>query len=296
MSQYAIITENDLSKWSDKTGSLYHFPNKYKKILTTGTNIIYYKGKITDKKFKDSRLMDEPHYFGSGIIGGVYKDKENSKNFYAEIKNYTPFTTGIYFKKNDNTYYEHVLTSNHWRNGVRAIDASIYNEILSTANISSAIDIKSTQEDIQIKITEGSLIKHKSNDKISTYNSFTDIKEIGDRGEKIVLEYLKEILDPKENETLRWLANENETPGYDIEYINLKKEKVCIEVKSTTAKKFPYFHLTINEKNALENNQLYYIYLVSDCNSKNPKIEILDNHCIKTNLKLEAIAFKVYRL
>ena len=34
---YAIITENDVSNWSDKTGELYHHPKRYLKYIPEGT-------------------------------------------------------------------------------------------------------------------------------------------------------------------------------------------------------------------------------------------------------------------
>jgi putative restriction endonuclease len=49
--RYVIITENDISEWDDKTGIKYHFPSKYRSILTEDTKIIYYKGGVKDKSF-----------------------------------------------------------------------------------------------------------------------------------------------------------------------------------------------------------------------------------------------------
>lgn len=52
----AVIAENDLSKWADQTGVLYHFPKRYKEILIQGTEVIYYKGKLKIKAFSALRL------------------------------------------------------------------------------------------------------------------------------------------------------------------------------------------------------------------------------------------------
>jgi len=41
MALFAIIVENDESDWDDVSGDLYHYPNKYKNILTPGCKIIY---------------------------------------------------------------------------------------------------------------------------------------------------------------------------------------------------------------------------------------------------------------
>lgn len=297
MKKYAIITENDISIWNDETGARYHFPNRYKNILRPGTNIIYYKGMLKEKSFKHLRLMDEPHYFGYGRIGNVYIDYENTKNLYAEIEDYIPFEQGVYFRMEDGCNYETVLKSNYWRDGVRKIDENVFNNILSAANIKEQSDIESL-DNLKIELTEGSLIKYIDVENAKTSKIFKNIniKEIGDIGEKLVLTYLKQNLDEIEAKSLIWVANEGETPGYDIVYTNLNNQKVCIEVKSTTAKKFPYFYLTINEYNASQIADLYYIYLVSDCRSSKPKIEILSNPFMRNDFKIEPIAFKVFQL
>ena len=49
MSDFAVIVQNDESKWDDVKGDLYRFPQIYKGILTPGCKIIYYKGKMKDK-------------------------------------------------------------------------------------------------------------------------------------------------------------------------------------------------------------------------------------------------------
>lgn len=298
MKKYAVISDNETSEWDDETGARYHFPIKFKGLLTTGTKIVYYKKKanITSQ----FRLMDSQHYFGYATIGKVYVDSENPKNLYAEIEDYKQFSKGVFFKKEDGIYFENVSKSNYWRDGARKITSQIYNDILFSAGVNDEVKISATMDIPQLELTQNSIIKYKITNDENIIKNFIpnsiDIKKIGDRGEELVLEYLKNNLHVEEVKTLKWLANEGETPGYDIEYLNLNQQKVCIEVKSTTGKKFPYFHLTINEYNASQQNELYYIYLVSNCKSKNPKVEILDNPFIKDNFKLEPIVFKVYQL
>jgi len=48
---HTVITENDESEWGDETGTLYHFPKRYRKNLEPGTRLIYYKGRIKNKVF-----------------------------------------------------------------------------------------------------------------------------------------------------------------------------------------------------------------------------------------------------
>ena len=64
----AVIAENDVSQWADQTGVVYHFPKRYQAILTPGTQVIYYKGKLLDKAFVDRmRKPDLQPYYGHSL-------------------------------------------------------------------------------------------------------------------------------------------------------------------------------------------------------------------------------------
>ncbi|MBI9055477.1 MAG: DUF3883 domain-containing protein [Bacteroidales bacterium] len=303
---YTIITENDISNWKDETGARYHFPNKYLKILKPGTKVIYYKGRLTDNSFKKDRKLNTPHYFGTAIIGEIYSDTNNKRNYFAEIENYKEFDKGINFKNSQGDYLEPVQGVNYWRNGVRKINKEIYESILSDKSIRNDNPVKQIEspKERKIELSENELLIIKPSDK--NKNSVSDpsvkysknAKKVGDIGEKIVLEYLESVLTESEKKTLKWLANLGETPGYDIEYENDLEQKIRIEVKATTAKKFPYFNLTINELNSAKQFDNYYIYLVSECLTENPKIEIVENPFKGESVNkfsVEPIAFKVYK-
>ncbi|MDA1453019.1 hypothetical protein PALA21_04792 [Pseudomonas aeruginosa] len=73
----AVIAENDVSIWDDETGAVYHYPRRYSAILKPGVQVVYYKGKLTDKSFADQRLSAQPHYFGIARIGKVYPNVIN---------------------------------------------------------------------------------------------------------------------------------------------------------------------------------------------------------------------------
>lgn len=122
-------------------------------------------------------------------------------------------------------------------------------------------------------------------------------KLIGDRAELIVKKFLEETLSLEEKKTLKWLANEGETPGYDFSYVDLQNNEICIEVKGTVAKKFDNFNITINEWAAAEKKlENYYVYLVTECLGRQPKIDRLRNiFRMKQNQKvcLEPIVFRV---
>lgn len=56
MSDYAVIVQNDESKWDDIKGDLYNYPSTYKSILTPGCRVVYYKGNMKNAAFASHRL------------------------------------------------------------------------------------------------------------------------------------------------------------------------------------------------------------------------------------------------
>ena len=102
MTNYIVLTENDESNWEDQTGVLYHYPPRYKNLITIGAQVVYYKGKLKDLKYQAKRLSGEPHYFGTGTIVKVIQDT-NSKNLFATIADFKLFNEAVTFK--DDTGY-----------------------------------------------------------------------------------------------------------------------------------------------------------------------------------------------
>ncbi|AZV42018.1 restriction endonuclease [Peribacillus asahii] len=312
---YAVITENDESKWDDQTGILYHFPARYKNKLKTGTKVIYYKGTMTDKKYLSKRLSKKPHYFGIAQIGDIFPDEDNKNQYFAEIEDYIPFIGPIEFKDNNNNYLEEVTRSNHWRDGVREITENTYIKIVQLASF----DIKcSFNKDVEVIINEESLpnlesvnpeLAHnlleekainnkdvnntrKKDTKGNRYSN--NAKKIGDRAEEVVLKYLR-----KENmSNIRWVASEGEKPGYDICCQNHEGIEIYIEVKGTTTSKFSEFIITNNELQTSEKlGERFYIYFVTNCLSKNPKIQFIQNPYKKINSNdwgIVPISYKVF--
>jgi len=157
---YSIITENDQSQWADQTGVLYHFPKRYKKYLSSGTKVIYYKGRLKNRAYREKRLSDDPHYFAVAEIGEVFPDKESTKSdLFATIVNYSPFKKPV-LAKEGNEYLEEIpenRISNYWRDGVRKIEPSVYNRILSKLTRSEIIQRPSSP------IVDGSKLNDCSN-------------------------------------------------------------------------------------------------------------------------------------
>ena len=129
-----VIAENDVSQWDDQTGVLYHFPKRYKSLLTPGMQVVYYKGKLRDKSFAASRRSPDPHYFAVARIGEISSASNSSKgDLYAQIEDFTRFAEAVPIKVNG-TYLETIPASrvnNHWRDGVRPLSQADYEAILA---------------------------------------------------------------------------------------------------------------------------------------------------------------------
>jgi 5-methylcytosine-specific restriction enzyme A len=136
MSEYAVIVQNDESKWDDVKGDLYHYPSMYRNILTPGCRIIYYKGRMTNPAFGPHRLSPEQHYFGIGVIGDSIQDPESDKgDRYCEILDYQEFEEEVLSKIAGN-YLEEIPAAkryNYWRFGVRETSNETYANILAQA-------------------------------------------------------------------------------------------------------------------------------------------------------------------
>ncbi|WP_285056634.1 DUF3883 domain-containing protein [Pedobacter ginsengisoli] len=300
---FAIIAENEVSQWNDETGVKYHFPNKYKRILTPRTKVIYYKGGVK-------------HYFGYAMIGDVYQDEKNDKKYYAEIVDYLPFYTPVKFKDAGGDYYEEVTKSNHWRDGVRIISEERFNKILGISGLIRQAEIFNEPTiidtvfpnlaEVNISLANNSLIatakpkdqKQSSGNLLPRYSK--ESTKIGNQGEKVVISYLERTLSKKEVETINHHAIKNEKYGYDISYVNAAKDTIYIEVKATTAALFNNFLITINELNAAKQfGKNFKIYLVNNVTSEDVKIEIIEdlaellnmNHYLST-----AMSFKIEKV
>ncbi|XKT75189.1 MAG: DUF3883 domain-containing protein [Patescibacteria group bacterium UBA2103] len=124
--------------------------------------------------------------------------------------------------------------------------------------------------------------------------------KIGSLGEEIVIRYEKDHLNAIGRSDLAQkvvhVAREDTYAGFDILSFDETGKKKRIEVKSTVKKlsKSFSFYISRNEKDVAEDVENYFIYLVFDVTSKNPKVKIVDDpfkngHC----LSVEAINFRV---
>ncbi|WP_129646382.1 DUF3883 domain-containing protein [Mycoplasmopsis maculosa] len=99
-------------------------------------------------------------------------------------------------------------------------------------------------------------------------------KEIGQKGEKIVLDYLeknKKILNIKNIYNWCFGINQDDSKGYDFSYTTNDDKEFFVEVKTTikTLKDNIVFEMSKKEFSVMnENRNKYFIYFISDVNNE----------------------------
>ena len=104
-------------------------------------------------------------------------------------------------------------------------------------------------------------------------------KKLGERGELIVMkkekEYLNSIGKVDFIDKIKQVSHENINAGYDIISYDEQGKVKYIEVKSTTSSNLPRanFIISSNELKKAKELDNYFIYIVFEANSTNPKIQ-----------------------
>lgn len=122
----------------------------------------------------------------------------------------------------------------------------------------------------------------KKGKKSTGFTGSKNLERIGLEGEKKVCDMLK-----KEYPSTKWVSENAKIMevnpegraglGYDIEYIDEKGERIYIEVKASKTNKI-VFYMSENEFDfAQKHDSVYKIYYVSEVESKQPKIFVLEN-------------------
>ena len=148
------------------------------------------------------------------------------------------------------------------------------------------IDFLSEEEHDSIELTLSTFDKIKEN--ISVPKNYEEInkylKQIGDLGEKYVIEYEKNFL--KSNNSQYYdlvdgsyaLDNNN---GFDILSYTLKGKKVYIEVKTTTGNPKDSFYMSKHERDTanelIKRGEIYRLYRVGNILSNNVSLIIYDD-------------------
>lgn len=294
-----ILAENEVSAgasfdWKDVTGERYHFPNAYKNKIVPGARFIYYKGA---RRNDGSRAV--PEYFGSGTIGSVYSSPDTvnlpsaNRQWIADIAEYQPFSHPVPFRDNTGLYLESgtkAVATNYFGTGVRAIDHDGFHKILSLGLAETQSAAKTDSLDLQLNSappsplvqSEGSLLKPPERSTPSARTATSSrrptkrAKEIGDAAERLFFDWLCAGTAIEKRDKIRWVAQDGETPGYDIEDASTPGRTIGYEVKGTTGPIFGDFEITANELRAARDlGSRYGLVFVVHCLSIAPKFQVV---------------------
>ena len=155
--------------------------------------------------------------------------------------------------------------------------------------------------DILPNIVQPNQRNNRTNNSKPDYEKINRVnKKLGDRGEKIVKDFeikrLNDLNRPDLAEQVDRVSLKSDSYGYDILSYEEDNSERYIEVKATRSKVGDAnFFLTINELNTAKENPNYYIYVVFDILSKNPKIWIVNNpfNPENTDIALAPISYRV---
>ena len=284
---YAIVlVENEVTMggkydfWADDTGVQYQFPNAYLKRVIAGRPFVYYRGV---RRAGGRRGAAE--YFGTGVIADIWQDLDQPRNtparqrrWFCAIENYEPFDVPVP-AKNDGVAYERIGTSLGWRTGVREISLNVFDRILSAAHSRTptsptlardTLSATLTVEDDPIRL----FLRMPSSARFGATSGGSRrsdrARAVGDWAEERVLKHLRERLSGRGRDSLRWVAREGKTPGWDISYEGDDGQLVAVEVKGTTLSRFPSLEMTSNEWSAAERMGSQYVLalVVGVCSNK----------------------------
>lgn len=126
------------------------------------------------------------------------------------------------------------------------------------------------------------------------------LKRLGDRGEKIVLDFEQDRLRQAGREDLakkvERVSLKSDSFGYDILSFDIDGTKRFIEVKATTMKVgLTNFFLSSNELETAKELDNYFVYMVYDVISEEPKVWIIGNPFNPENdkIRIEPMNFKI---
>ena len=284
--------------YEDITGKTYQFPNQYKNLIVSGEQFIYYRG----LRKRDGTRRKHVEYFGYGVIETVSKNdqlsgqKKKDWKWDCTISEFQEFDQPVIAKKEGIATFENI-SNNSW-GSVRSIPKESFYKILSEG-IKSFEKFHSDNAPKLIVNNKKEPILEPSTKKKSTETNYFSkrAKFIGDLGEKYVLEELRKRLSKETLDSLRWVADENEKPGWDIEYIDESQNLKAIEVKATTQKTFSSIQITKGEWDAaIERRENFELWLITEIESQNPTYKIITDPFGYVSSKEMTLTPTIYKL
>jgi hypothetical protein len=200
------------------------------------------------------------------------------------IDDYRRFAVSVPAKVGDVTLEQ--IPANLWRDGVRLIDPDIFNRILNLAAEHRPEGGGVSANAANIETADNLIVPQKvaapgaGRRGQTGYRKSRRAKEVGDWAEDIVLRYIIEHVSRCTNCVHR--AALDETPGWDIDYLDSNGRLQRVEVKGTVAAAFTGVDITANELQAARTHgSEYWLYLVAGCLSDSPRVQAIPNPASK---------------
>jgi HNH endonuclease len=123
MPQIVLSQYRDGSEYKDQLGVRYHFPKRYlSRLDRPESEFVYYEPRNGGKQV----------YFGYGQIGEIAVDSEKEGHYFAEVRNFRPFSREVSYWDKDGNPRESASTM---RSSVRSISSIILEEILRSGGL-----------------------------------------------------------------------------------------------------------------------------------------------------------------
>ena len=291
-----VLVENEVTMggkydfWEDDTGVQYQYPNQYKNRIQSGRPFVYYRGVR-----RSGGKRGQAEYFGTGTIGEVWQDPTVPRGvprrgwrWFCSIEDYQPFEQPVPAKPGSRPY-EKLKSSMGWRTAVREIPWDTFQKILDTGRATPPGLLPGFPGDVT-PVSEVHITEIEESETLLIHRPRTSgkpllargrrnprrAKEIGDRAEELVYHWLRDNRPGVVRDSVDWLAQRGETPGWDIEYTDQSGARIAVEVKGTTVARFTSIELTANEwKAAGAERDKYMIALVTSAFAQQPGIAML---------------------
>ncbi|SDR09115.1 protein of unknown function [Rhizobiales bacterium GAS113] len=290
-----VLVSNDRNagsrfQWQDITGVQYRYPNNYRNLIRRGEQFIYYRGM---RRADGGRGAAE--YFGRGTIGEIWRDASIPETepkgrwaWYCSIVDYVPFGPPVPAKV-DGAFFENI-PANAWRNGVRFLDDAAFQRIKAATGLpqNGATQPPTPQpklpplDDVIIPTTTTELLapgttaaeQNGGGGGSGRYSRHASL--VGKRAEAIAMRWAARNF--PDAQRIRWVSEDGETPGWDIEVVGFDGEITAIEVKGASGAAFANFELTVGELQASRRlGSRYVLLLVADCLGTSPSFHIIKN-------------------
>lgn len=279
------VVANPAHQWDDVEGVHYHYPSKYRGKIVTGAPFVYYRG-----VHRPGGKRGQAEYFGAGRIGDIWPDPDRPGAWYCAIDDYSKFAAPEPAKVDGQN--REIIVANLWRDGVRRLDPQVYAGILVDAGLTPAAapipgvtpnsaplagpiapPVATAIETAELIVPPKRAGPRRDGQAGGGERRSRQAKAVGDWAEAVALAYLQANCGLCVHR-----AAIGETPGWDIDYVDVAGRLQRVEVKGTVAAAFTGVELTAKEWVAAHaHGDAYWICLVADCHTARPKLQLLQN-------------------